>query len=322
MTPRTLRQIAAAGCSSDAGLTAVLFDALCSPRTGRLALDNALSSGHEDRDLQHQQCQPAAAEPAALAARGKARRRLPAGTEIDRRRFSGCRDRKGRLRRGVARAEDLERRRHPGAQRRAGADPHRTARRPPTTTRRATSKPPSAASSSPASICRTAIRSPDRNSTTSSTGSSGCSRTPRNSSSRTFRWCWPATTTSRRRALDIYPTKSWDKDALIQPKSRAAFKSLVAQGWTDAIRTLHPSKPMFTFWDYKRNRWPRDAGLAARSSAAEPGAGAAPDQGRRRPQDARRGRRQRPRAGVDRVEVGSTYFGAHSNRRPCERRDP
>jgi exodeoxyribonuclease III len=62
-------------------------------------------------------------------------------------------------------------------------------------------------------------------------------------------------------ALDIYPTRSWDKDALIQPKSRAAYKSLVAQGWTDAIRTLHPSTPMFTFWDYKRNRWPRDAGL-------------------------------------------------------------
>ena len=61
--------------------------------------------------------------------------------------------------------------------------------------------------------------------------------------------------------LDIYPTRSWDKDALIQPKSRAAFKSLTAQGWLDAIRELHPSKPMFTFWDYKRNRWPRDAGL-------------------------------------------------------------
>jgi exodeoxyribonuclease-3 len=61
--------------------------------------------------------------------------------------------------------------------------------------------------------------------------------------------------------FDIYPTKSWDRDALIQPKSRAAFKSLVAQGWTDAIRELHPEKPMFTFWDYKRDRWPRDAGL-------------------------------------------------------------
>jgi exodeoxyribonuclease III len=62
-------------------------------------------------------------------------------------------------------------------------------------------------------------------------------------------------------AADIYPTRSWDKDALIQPESRAAFKSLLARGWTDAIRTLHPAKPMFTFWDYKRNRWPRDAGL-------------------------------------------------------------
>jgi exodeoxyribonuclease III len=61
--------------------------------------------------------------------------------------------------------------------------------------------------------------------------------------------------------LDIYPTKSWDKDALIQPESRAAFSALIAQGWTDAIRTQHPTSPMFTFWDYKRNRWPRDAGL-------------------------------------------------------------
>jgi exodeoxyribonuclease-3 len=61
--------------------------------------------------------------------------------------------------------------------------------------------------------------------------------------------------------LDIYPTKSWDRDALIQPKSRAAFASLLSQGWTDAIRHLHPTRPMFTFWDYKRNRWPRDAGL-------------------------------------------------------------
>lgn len=62
-------------------------------------------------------------------------------------------------------------------------------------------------------------------------------------------------------ALDIYPTRSWDNDALIQPKSRAAFASLLAQGWTDAIRELHPSQPMYTFWDYKRGRWPRDAGL-------------------------------------------------------------
>jgi exodeoxyribonuclease-3 len=62
-------------------------------------------------------------------------------------------------------------------------------------------------------------------------------------------------------ALDIYPTRSWDNDALVQPASRDAFSSLLGQGWTDAIRHLHPSKSMFTFWDYKRNRWARDAGL-------------------------------------------------------------
>jgi exodeoxyribonuclease-3 len=62
-------------------------------------------------------------------------------------------------------------------------------------------------------------------------------------------------------ASDIYPTRSWDKDALVQPESRTAYHSLLAQGWTDAIRHLHPDQPMFTFWDYKRNRWPRDAGL-------------------------------------------------------------
>lgn len=61
--------------------------------------------------------------------------------------------------------------------------------------------------------------------------------------------------------IDIYPTRSWDKDALIQPKSRAAYAALVKQGWCDAIRKLHPDKRIYTFWDYKRNRWPRDAGL-------------------------------------------------------------
>jgi exodeoxyribonuclease III len=61
--------------------------------------------------------------------------------------------------------------------------------------------------------------------------------------------------------FDIYPTKSWANDALLQPESRAAFARLLKQGWTDAIRRLHPSEPMYTFWDYKRNRWQRNAGL-------------------------------------------------------------
>jgi exodeoxyribonuclease-3 len=60
---------------------------------------------------------------------------------------------------------------------------------------------------------------------------------------------------------DIYPTKSWDGDALVQPESRAAYASLLKQGWTDAIRALHPDETIYTYWDYMRNRWPRDAGL-------------------------------------------------------------
>ena len=60
---------------------------------------------------------------------------------------------------------------------------------------------------------------------------------------------------------DIYPTKSYAKNALVQPESRALFRKILDQGWTDAIRTIHPDVPMYTFWDYMRNRWPRDAGL-------------------------------------------------------------
>lgn len=61
--------------------------------------------------------------------------------------------------------------------------------------------------------------------------------------------------------FDIYPTKSWDNDALVQPESRAAFQRLLKQGWTDAIRYLYPDEPMYTFWDYMRNRWENDKGL-------------------------------------------------------------
>jgi exodeoxyribonuclease-3 len=61
--------------------------------------------------------------------------------------------------------------------------------------------------------------------------------------------------------LDIYPTKSWNDDALVQPESRAAYATLVKQGWTDAVRELYPEKRVYTFWHYMRNRWRRDAGL-------------------------------------------------------------
>jgi exodeoxyribonuclease-3 len=61
--------------------------------------------------------------------------------------------------------------------------------------------------------------------------------------------------------FDIYPTKSYANNALVQPEPRTLFARLLSQGWVDAIRTLHPDRPMYTYWDYMRNRWERDAGL-------------------------------------------------------------
>jgi exodeoxyribonuclease III len=60
---------------------------------------------------------------------------------------------------------------------------------------------------------------------------------------------------------DIYATKSYDDNALVQPQSRAAFSRLLDQGWVDAIRKKHPGQTVYTFWDYMRHRWERDAGL-------------------------------------------------------------
>jgi exodeoxyribonuclease-3 len=60
---------------------------------------------------------------------------------------------------------------------------------------------------------------------------------------------------------DIYSPRSWLDDALLQPESRAAYRRLLAQGWTDALHLLHEGKPIYTFWDYFRNRFARDAGL-------------------------------------------------------------
>jgi exodeoxyribonuclease III len=60
---------------------------------------------------------------------------------------------------------------------------------------------------------------------------------------------------------DIYATRSLDNNALIQPESRKAFARLLAQGWIDALRRLQPEGPLWTFWDYKRDRWPADKGM-------------------------------------------------------------
>jgi exodeoxyribonuclease-3 len=61
--------------------------------------------------------------------------------------------------------------------------------------------------------------------------------------------------------FDIYNPKSWRKDALLQPETRECYARLLAQGWTDSLRHLHPEEPIYTFWDYFRQHWQRNSGL-------------------------------------------------------------
>jgi exodeoxyribonuclease-3 len=61
--------------------------------------------------------------------------------------------------------------------------------------------------------------------------------------------------------LDVYKPERWVDDALFRPEIRAAFKTLVDQGWTDALRKLYPGEVIYTFWDYFRNSYERNAGL-------------------------------------------------------------
>jgi exodeoxyribonuclease III len=61
--------------------------------------------------------------------------------------------------------------------------------------------------------------------------------------------------------LDVYKPEKWVDDALFRPETRAAFKKLVDLGWTDAVRKLYPNDKIYTFWDYFRNAYGRDAGL-------------------------------------------------------------
>ncbi len=142
-------------------------------------------------------------------------------------------------------------------------------------------------------------------------------------------WCWPATSTScRPTATSIRPsprqrTRSCSRKAA--PHSAAS----VDQGWVDAIRTLHPDAPMYTFWDYMRNRWPRDAGLRLDLLLLSAQAAEAPGRRRRRSRCPRRGRCQRPCAGLDRAarrfQVAVEFRAAHkptgkAKRRPEARR--
>ena len=60
---------------------------------------------------------------------------------------------------------------------------------------------------------------------------------------------------------DVYSPRAMASDALMQPESRAAFRRLLYEGWTDALRARHPSGPLYTFWDYQAGAWARDAGF-------------------------------------------------------------
>jgi exodeoxyribonuclease-3 len=61
--------------------------------------------------------------------------------------------------------------------------------------------------------------------------------------------------------FDIYNTRSWLKNALLQPESRACFQRLLAQGWRDSLRSLAPEERVYTFWDYFRRHWETNSGL-------------------------------------------------------------
>jgi exodeoxyribonuclease-3 len=60
---------------------------------------------------------------------------------------------------------------------------------------------------------------------------------------------------------DVYKPERWAKDALFSPEAKAKFAELVGQGWTDALRTMHPDERIYTFWHYWRNSFQRDAGI-------------------------------------------------------------
>lgn len=62
-------------------------------------------------------------------------------------------------------------------------------------------------------------------------------------------------------ANDVYKPENWTEDALFRPETREAFQKIIDQGWTDAIRKLSPTEKIYTFWDYFRNAYGRDAGL-------------------------------------------------------------
>ena len=99
---------------------------------------------------------------------------------------------------------------------------------------------------------------------------------------------------------DVYKPERWAKDALFAPEARQKYRELVAQGWTDAIRALHPDERIYTFWHYWRNSFARDAGIRIDHALLSPSSGEETESGGSRPRAARLGENQRPCADVGR----------------------
>lgn len=100
--------------------------------------------------------------------------------------------------------------------------------------------------------------------------------------------------------LDVYKPERWLDDALFRIEVRGAFHGLLAQGWTDAIRKLHPDERLYTFWDYFRNAWGRDAGLRLDHLLLSPSVAPRLVQGRGRSRGSRLGKGERSCARLDR----------------------
>lgn len=60
---------------------------------------------------------------------------------------------------------------------------------------------------------------------------------------------------------DLHNTRSWVKNALLQPESRECYRRLLEQGWTDSLHAWSPDKAIYTYWDYFRRHWETDSGL-------------------------------------------------------------
>ena len=101
--------------------------------------------------------------------------------------------------------------------------------------------------------------------------------------------------------LDVYDPVAFANDALCQPQSRAALRTLINLGLTDAVRAFHLDDAQYTFWDYQAGAWQKDNGLQDRPPAALAAGRRPPDRRRHRQGRTRQDRTVRPRSGVVRA---------------------